>query len=125
MPFFLFLGISSGGEMADTTPSPTAGGSNSSSPSQALKRLGRDRLARLVVVGSFLTVFLLVFALLLIAQGTNQNATQVAERAFTTVLPVLAGWVGTVLAYYFSAASLEATTNSLEKVIGRAGTEPT
>ena len=35
----------------------------------------------------------------------------------SAILPVLAGWVGTVLAFYFSASSHERTSSSLDKVI--------
>ena len=83
--------------------------------------LGRDRLARLVVVGSFLTLFLLVGALIGLAQSENSDASETAKNAFTAILPVLAGWVGTVLAFYFSAASQERTSASLDKVISQSG----
>src|SRR5690348_9238178 len=86
-----------------------------------LQLLGRYRLARLVLVGSFLTLFLLVSALIGLAQSENSEA---AKSAFTAVLPVLAGWVGTVLAFYFSAASQERTSASLDKVISQSGTTP-
>jgi hypothetical protein len=84
------------------------------------EQTGRDRLARLVVLGSFLTLFLLVSALiaLAVAQGSNTPASEAAKNAVTAILPVLAGWVGTVLAFYFSAASHQA---SLEKIISQAG----
>jgi hypothetical protein len=83
---------------------------------------GRERLARWVVVGSFLTIFMLVFALLLLAkQNAGSDASKAAENAFNAILPVLAGWVGTVLAFYFSAASQERTSNSLDSVIQRTG----
>jgi len=39
-------------------------------------------------------------------------------------MAVLAGWVGTVLAFYFSAASQERTSASLDKVIGQSGGGP-
>lgn len=81
--------------------------------------LGRDRLARLVVVGSFLTLFLLAAALIALAQNNNTSGSQAAEKAFNAILPVLAGWVGTVLAYYFSSQSQEHTSQILDKTIGR------
>jgi len=87
--------------------------------------LGRDRLARLVVVGSFLTLFLLVGTLIGLAQSDNTSASETAKNAFTAILPVLAGWVGTVLAFYFSAASQERTSASLDKVISQTGGAPT
>src|SRR3954452_6345034 len=84
----------------------------------------RDRLARLVVVGSFLTIFLLVAALLGISQIGRPDAAQMAERTFTTILPVLAGWVGSVLAFYFSAANFERTSNTLDQAIRQAAQGP-
>jgi hypothetical protein len=84
--------------------------------------LGRERLARMVVVGSFLTLFLLVSALIALAQGNNsKDAAGAAEKAFNAILPVLAGWVGTVLAFYFSSANQEHTNDILDKTIGRVG----
>jgi hypothetical protein len=81
---------------------------------------GRDRLARVVVVGAFLTLFLLVAALITLSQGNdNAEASAAAEKAFNAILPVLAGWVGTVLAFYFSSASQEHTSAILDKTIGR------
>jgi hypothetical protein len=67
---------------------------------------GRQRLANMVVIGSFLTIFLLVAMLLAIAQLGGSRASDLAEKAFNAVLPVLASWVGTVLAFFFSAEPL-------------------
>jgi hypothetical protein len=78
-----------------------------------------------VVVGSFLTLFLLVGALIGLAQSDNKDASETAKNAFTAILPVLAGWVGTVLAFYFSAASQERTSASLEKIISQISGAPT
>jgi len=81
--------------------------------------LGRDRLARLVVVGSFLTLFLLAGVLIAMSQGSNKEAATAASNAFNAILPVLAGWVGTVLAFYFSSANQEDTNAILDRTIGR------
>src|SRR5437762_13922656 len=78
--------------------------------------LSRDRLALVVVIGSFLTIFGLVFAVLVLAETNSSSASQAAEKTFNTILPVLAAWVGTVLAFYFSARSNERTSNSLDQV---------
>lgn len=40
-----------------------------------------------------------------------------AQMVLTAVLPLLAAWVGTVLAYYYSSESLEAATNSVKKLV--------
>lgn len=111
--------------MADATAVAAGATSSASDCDKAQRKLGRQQLARLVVVGSFLTIFLLVLVILLVSQGNNATVTNMADRAFTTILPVLAGWVGTVLAFYFSAASLEATTSSLDKAINPPASTPT
>jgi hypothetical protein len=106
--------------MADSAPGQTG----SFNANMGLSRLGRDRLARLVVLGSFLTIFLLVLALMTAANMTNtgtNSAADFTQRAFNVILPVLAGWVGTVLAYYFSAQSQESMSNSLNQAIGQTG----
>ena len=64
---------------------------------------GRDRLARYVVVGSFLTIFLLCSVM--VALRDDKDTAIIAKDAFNVILPVLAGWVGTVLAFYFSSAN--------------------
>jgi hypothetical protein len=108
-------------DATDLTPVATV----TDAAKRLVPKMARDRLARLVVVGSFLTIFLLVLALLIVSQAQAQPATDMAERAFTTILPVLAGWVGTVLAFYFSQANLETTTSALKDAIAKtAATTP-
>jgi hypothetical protein len=83
----------------------------------------RYQLARIVIVGGFLTIFLLVGALLgLSRSGVESETTKVADKIFNVILPVLAGWVGTVLAFFFSAQSQERMSNTLDKQIERAAT---
>ncbi len=93
----------------------------SSEPATAYIPRGRDKLATLVVVGSFLTVFALAGTLIAIAQSGDKEAIETTKTVFTTILPVLAGWVGTVLAFYFSAQSQERASASLDKVINQGG----
>jgi hypothetical protein len=81
----------------------------------------RYKLARLVVFGAFCTIFLLVSVLVALGQLGSASASQLAEKTFNSILPVLAGWVGTVLAFYFSAQSLERTSNALDNVVQRVG----
>jgi hypothetical protein len=90
-------------------------------PAQA----GREQLARVVVVASFMTVFGLVAMLVALAKyKAGDPATAVAEKAFNALLPVLAGWVGTVLAFYFSSASQEHTNDILDKAMARGSARP-
>ncbi len=57
----------------------------------------------------------------MLAQKENTSASEAAKNAFNAILPVLAGWVGTVLAFYFSAASQEISSASLDKAIAKPG----
>lgn len=91
------------------------------SSSDQANAVGRQQLARMVVIGSFLTIFLLVAMLLAISQLGSQKASDLAEKAFNAILPVLASWVGTVLAFFFSSQSLERTSSSLDTAIRAAG----
>ncbi|CAA7613203.1 hypothetical protein [Magnetospirillum sp. UT-4] len=77
--------------------------------------LGRAHLARLVAVASFLTIFLLVATLVgLAATDAKPEVIEVGKNTFTAILPVVAGWMGTVLAFYFSSQSLDRTSASLD-----------
>lgn len=98
--------------VAQTTPAPNA---------EQLSLHGRNRLARTVVLGSFLTLFLLIVAVVGLAEAGNTGASDAAKTALNSILPVLAGWVGTVLAFYFSSASLERTSATLDKAIAQSG----
>ena len=110
--------------MADDQTAAPSSGSPKKGPGKNGQVFGRDKLARLVVRGSFLTIGLLVMAMIILSQAGAEGATSLAERTFTTILPVLAGWVGTVLAFYFSAQSLETTTDALTKAIGKGPSSP-
>jgi hypothetical protein len=98
--------------VAQTTAAPNT---------EQLSLRGRNRIARTVVLGSFLTLFLLIIAVVGLAQTSNTTASDAAKTALNTILPVLAGWVGTVLAFYFSSASQERTSASLDKAIAQSG----
>jgi hypothetical protein len=71
--------------MATTGPDQVRPGTSQWSAVQSF--MARDRLARLVVWGSFLTLFLMVLALLSLAAAGNSNAVTVAEKTFTTMPP--------------------------------------
>lgn len=88
-------------------------------------RRGRNFIAQVVVVASFLSVFLMGTVVLVLAKKDAGNAaSQAAEKAFNAILPVVAGWMGTVLAFYFSAASQEHTNDILEGAIERSAARP-
>jgi hypothetical protein len=98
--------------VAQATPAPNT---------EQLSLRGRNRIARTVVLGSFLTLFLLIIAVVGLAETSNTGASDAAKTALNSILPVLAGWVGTVLAFYFSSASLERTSATLDKAIAQSG----
>jgi hypothetical protein len=108
--------------MADDAKPTTASDPSAADPSRTVT-LPRDRLARMVVVGSFLTIFLLVVALLAASQA-GLNAGDLAEKTVNVILPVLAAWVGSVLAFYFSQQSHETSSQTLRQAIGQIGGAP-
>jgi hypothetical protein len=102
----------------------TGAGPSSGLTSADLSSRLRYRLSQYVVIGSFLTLFLLVAALLGIGRVGGKEAADLADKTFTTILPVLAGWVGTVLAFYFSTQQLESTNARLQQAIEHIGDGP-
>jgi hypothetical protein len=67
-------------------------------------RSAREALALIVVVSSML----IIAAVSGLAIGLAKDPAASAKDVFTTVLPVLGTWVGTVLAFYFARENLEA-----------------
>lgn len=106
--------------MSDTTSVSGANPSGAGGTPISGEGLHRYRLARAVVVGTFLAIFALVFALLVIAQHGSTAVQGVADKTFNIVLPVLAAWMSTVLAFYFSAQTQERTIASLDRLISQA-----
>src|SRR4051812_39073052 len=72
-------------------------------------------LIALVVVGSSLLVVLILSG---VAIGFADNRSAMARLVFTSVLPLLGTWVGTVLAFYFARENLEAATDSTLALAG-------
>jgi hypothetical protein len=67
----------------------------------------------------------MVFAVLgLTKADANGGAAEVAKNLFNATLPVLASWVGIVLAFYFSAASQDRTNETLNKMIDKSPSGP-
>jgi hypothetical protein len=80
----------------------------------------RDRLAINVVSVGALTIAGLA-ALLLVLVGYYDHGpglTSTGMNIFTTVLPVLATWVGTVLAFYFTKESFRQAAQSTKALLG-------
>lgn len=73
----------------------------------------RWQLARIVTILSI--VGITVVAALVIFFATDREAA--SQLVLTAVLPLLATWVGTVLAYYYSSESIEAATRSVRDLL--------
>jgi hypothetical protein len=73
------------------------------------------QLIALVVVGASLVVVAAISGLTI---GFAKDKGSAARLVFTSVLPVLGTWVGTVLAFYFARENFEAAASSTLKLTG-------
>jgi hypothetical protein len=73
-------------------------------------------LIALVVVGASLLCIGVISG---VAIGLAHDRAGVSRLVFTSVLPVLGTWVGTVLAFYFARENLEAATSNALALTGR------
>jgi hypothetical protein len=74
------------------------------------------QLLALVVVGASLACVVVISGL---AIGFASDQAEASRLVFTSVLPVLGTWVGTVLAFYFARENFEAATQSTLQLTGR------
>jgi hypothetical protein len=77
---------------------------------------GTRTLIALVVVGASLLCIGVISG---VAIGLAHNRADASRLVFTSVLPVLGTWVGTVLAFYFARENLEAATSNALALTGR------
>ncbi len=73
----------------------------------------RFRLALWLIGGSGLTILIVAFAAIIVAEEKEG----MAEKVLTMVLPMLATWVGAVIAYYFSGENFERASHSVNKLL--------
>ncbi len=76
----------------------------------------RGQLAFWIVVLSVVGIALISVAALLLA--TDAGRPEMARLVFTSILPLLGTWVGTVLAFYFARENLAAATESTAALVG-------
>ena len=53
-----------------------------------------------------------------VAIGFSDTRSETTQMVFTAVTPLIASWIGAVIAYYFSSDSLETATRSAKDLIG-------
>jgi len=71
----------------------------------------RDEIARIVLVGSL--IIILAFAGIAVWKGADTMS------LFNILLPVLASWVGTVLAFYFGRQNFESANQQVRQLVSR------
>lgn len=84
---------------------------NSSNPSKSSKL--RDWISIIIIVFSFL--FILILAIYLLRDGSDDYI----EMVFNTIIPLLATWVGTVLAFYYGKSNFEAAADKYKEIVDR------
>jgi hypothetical protein len=67
---------------------------------------------------SIIGIFLLAWKILDLADPA-QDKLETAKTVFTAILPVLATWVGTVLAYYFSRENFESANRNVREMVNK------
>jgi hypothetical protein len=80
---------------------------------QPKESIHRWRLALIITSASI--VGITVVAVFVIYYATDRAAA--SQTVLTAVLPLLAAWVSTVLAYYYSSESIEAATQSVKSLV--------
>ena len=75
----------------------------------------RNRWILAITTNTVSVIGILIIAIVVIFAAADRAA--VSQLAPTAMLPVLATWVSTVLAYYFSSESIEAATKSVKTIV--------
>lgn len=86
-----------------------------------------DRRFRLYIalgVLAFSTVALAAVAITIIVVAEGPERTEVAQDIFNALLPVVAAWVGTVLAFYFGQSNFEAASQQAQQLVATASDQP-
>jgi hypothetical protein len=100
--------------MSDASTTSTKADTVKKRPNRSGDSWTRSLIA-LVVVGSSLAVILIISG---VAIALADNRSSMSRLVFTSVLPLLGTWVGTVLAFYFARENLEAATDSTLALAG-------
>jgi hypothetical protein len=79
----------------------------------------RKNLALIII--SFVTIGLTVISVVIINKAMNdpEKGTETMKEIFHTLLPVLASWVGTVLAFYFGKENFESANKQINQLVNK------
>lgn len=71
-----------------------------------------DRIILLSAISLLITAIILVIA----SFSGNNETTVTAEKFFTAVIPLVASWIGAIVAFYFSGSTFNAATDKISKM---------
>lgn len=78
----------------------------------------RYKLALWLVGGAGLIILLIAISAISFSVAEKQG--DMAEKVLTMIVPMLATWIGTVIAYYFSGENFERASQSASKLLEQA-----
>lgn len=84
-----------------------------------LNKAMREKLALYILVLSVVAIF----GVAITAMIVGRNDPETSKTIFNTLLPVVATWVGTILAFYFGRENFESASNQMQKVIQKLSPE--
>lgn len=77
-------------------------------------------LIAIVVLGlSLVGIIVLSIKILSVDQGDPVKSLETAKTVFSSILPMLATWVGTVLAFYFSRENFESANRNVREMVNK------
>lgn len=85
---------------------------NGKSDESGISPLFRDEFALIVLIGSL--IIIVVLAAIIIVKSTDNTL-----GVFNILLPVLASWVGTVLAFYFGRRNFESANQQVRQLVDK------
>jgi hypothetical protein len=77
-------------------------------------QMGREQLARWIV--PIVGLGVIILAIIIVVFSKSEERANAAQIVLTGILPLLASWVGTILAFYFSKENFDAATRSVTEL---------
>jgi len=75
----------------------------------------RDKIALKLITWSFILIFLISLAFFI----STYNQPTESDKMFNVIIPLLATWIGTVLAFYFGRENFEAASKQYKSIINQ------